>query len=389
MSSARPGRFDRFLVSSATGSAATFLFDRLLAPHGRRERWLGALARRSGLASRAALVDGRPEAVGLAEAAAALARLRPAGEWILAGPRPEDRRGRFTGFLFPSGRPHARGARPDRVVKLRREGGAGATLAAEAETLAGLARELPEPLRGTVPGVLDHGRIESAGQAWELLVLTTLPGRSAYVELQMAFLPARRAPRHLRAAGDWLAHFHRATARRASAWSPPSWEEIAPGDQAASPEWYRRLRLGLAEAPWPLAAGHGDFWARNVLLPEPGEGPAEASGRLSGVVDWEHFRPQAPPFDDLFHFALSYGESFPWGGRRRPPEEAFRRSFLADNAVSRELRRYFAAYARETGLDSAALGGLARLFLLTREDRDACLNRYRMLERAERSVFSG
>jgi hypothetical protein len=379
---------DRFLVSSPAGPAAAFLFDHLFAPHGRRERVLGALARRSGWLARAALAGGRAAEEGLTEAAAVLERLAAgsgAAEWLLAGPRPEDRRERFTAWLFPPD-PEESASRPDRVVKLRREGGAGAALAAEAEALAGLARELPEPLGRTVPVVLGHDRLEAAGAAWEVLVLSALPGRSAYVELQAAFRPAHLASRHLRSAGAWLARFHRATVRRGRPWSPPPWAALAPGGEPAPPPWHRRLEAELAAAPRPLAAGHGDFWARNVLV------PLSAEGGLPGVVDWEHFRSEAPPFEDLFHFAWSYGASFPWRGRRRSPEEAFRRTFLDDTGVAREVRRYLAAYARETGFDAGALGDLFRVFLLTQprsEDRVPWLTLYRMLEGAGRSVFSG
>ena len=393
------GRLGRFLVSAPDGPARRYAVDHLFPPHGRRERWLRPLL---GSLVRPDTGDGG----GLAEAAAVLDRLPgPApGEWILAGPRAEDRRGRFTAFLFPPASAGAAGARPDRVVKLRRGRGAssetGAALAAEAEALAALARELPEPLRRTLPAVLDHGGI---GEGWEFLVLSVLPGRSAYVELQAALFPARLAPGHLRAAGEWLARFHRATFRRATAWSPPEWGAVAPDGEPQPPEWYRRLRSELDESPWPLAAGHGDYWARNVLFGEPGDGSLPApslpgGGRLAGVVDWEHFRPEAPPFEDLFHFAWSYGAAFPWRGRRRSPEEAFRRTFLAETTVSREVRRYLAAYARDAGLDAGALGDLFRLFLLARaaahsgatsRERIDWLTLYRMLEGAERSVFSG
>ena len=363
-------RLGRFLVSAPGGPARRYVVDHLFPPHGRRERWLRPLP---GSLVRPAAGDG----CGLAEAAAVLDRLpgSPPGEWILAGPRAEDRRERFTAFLFPPAPAGGAGAAPDRVVKLRRGRGAssetGAGLAAEGEALGALARELPEPLRRTLPAVLGHGMIEYGGEGWEFLVLSVLPGRSAYVELQADLFPARRAPGHLRAAGDWLARFHRATLRRAAAWSPPEWAPIAPDGEPEPPQWYRRLRSELDEAPWPLAAGHGDFWARNVLFGEPGDGSLPAPSlpggdRLAGVVDWEHFRPEAPPFEDLFHFAWSYGAAFPWRGRRRSPEEAFRRTFLAETAVSREVRRYLAAYAREAGLDAGALGNLFRLFLLTR-----------------------
>jgi hypothetical protein len=270
------------------------------------------------------------------------------------------------------------------VVKLRREGGAGPDLAAEAAALVRLGGELPASLQGTLPAVLGRGRLAGAG--WEVLVLSALPGRSAYVELQAALLRGGLPARHLPPAAAWLARFHRATLLPGDPWRPPPWEDLAPALERRPPAWYRRLAAELDESPWPRAAGHGDFWARNVLV---GSGSRPAAG-LAGVVDWEHFRPAAPPFEDLFHFAWSYGRSFPWRGRRRGAEEAFARTFLGENPVSRQVRRYLAGYARESGLDSGALGDLFRVYLLTRdEDREPWIRLYRMLEAADASVFSG
>jgi hypothetical protein len=271
------------------------------------------------------------------------------------------------------------------VLKLRREGGPGAGLAAEAAALDRLRAALPEPLLATLPAVLGRGRLEGEdGAGWEVLVLKALPGRSAYVELQSALLRGGLPTRHLPPAAAWLARFHRATLLPGDPWRPPPWEALAPAGEGSPPAWYRRLAAELAENPWPRAAGHGDFWARNVLFHGGG-----AAG-IAGVVDWEHSRDAAPPFEDLFHFAWSYGRSFPWRGRRRGAEEAFARTFLQETAVTREVRWYLASYARESGLDAGVLGDLFRVHLLTRrEDRGTWLRLYRMLEEAGRSVFSG
>ncbi|MFP3942153.1 MAG: phosphotransferase family protein, partial [Thermoanaerobaculia bacterium] len=385
--------------------------------------------------------------------------LAEVGAWALALPHRDDRRARLTAFLFPTQGSSRRPA-ADRVVKLRREGVAGPGLAAEGETLARLARELPEELAGTVPALLGSGRTpgrlpspmpggtpKGAGQApagWELLVLSALPGRSAYVELQGSFVPSRRAPGHLEAAVRWLEGFQQATARSGARWPLPPWEELDPGpvEEAAAGgrrrDWHRRLEERLAAFPLAPVAVHGDFWARNLLagrrtgigagsgpVTDPDTGGRGTGGlrRLPGVVDWEHFRPDGPPFQDLFTFTTTYALSFPWGGRRRPAPEALERAFLRESSLSRALRDAFRRYARAMGVDGETLEGLFRVFLLERvrrgaggavpgapgargeapgpstkrsngapgsgPPRGAWLGLYRRLEGGERSVFSG
>lgn len=393
-----PVRLGRFLLSRGEGAPLRYLFRCLWPPHGRRERWLRPLAARSGRLAGVAVGPAEGDG-GSTAAARVLERLRAAppagleaaareGDWLLAGPGAEDRRGRWTAWLFPPRSAPGEEA-PDRVVKLRREGGPGAGLAAEAAALDRLRDVLPEPLRATLPAVLGRGRVageEAAG--WEVLVLAALPGRSAYVELQAAFARGGLPARHLPPAAAWLARFHRATLLPGEPWRPPPWEELAPPGEGSPPDWYRRLAAELDDGPWPRAAGHGDFWARNVLFHD-GRTGARGAG-LAGVVDWEDCRDAAPPFEDLFHFAWSYGRSFPWRGRRRGADEAFARTFLRETGVSRGVRRYLTVYARESGMDSGVLGDLFRAYLLTRgEDRETWLRLYRRLEGAGRSVFSG
>lgn len=372
---------ERFVLSGRGGAGPWFLFDRLLPPHHRGERWLRAVAARSPTVARRAL---RPAGPGARAAGEALElALGEAGVvgwsgWVLVRPQGDDRRGRLLAFLFP-----AAGGCPDRVVKLRPRRGPGRELAAEAAALERLGRELSAPLGATLPGVLARGAAPAAG--WEVLVLSSLPGRSGYVELQGSLAPRRLIAGHFRAAGAWLAAFHRATLRRDASWPAPAWDELAPAGEPR-PAWHRRLAAELAAAPWPQAEGHGDFWVRNLLLD-----PDAAGGGLPAVVDWEHHRQVAPPFEDLFHFAWTYALAYPWGGRRRERGEAFARAFLRDTVVSREVRRYLATYARDSGMDRGALGALFRVYLLQRArvEGDGWTRLYRMLEAAERSVFSG
>lgn len=164
----------------------------------------------------------------------------------------------------------------------------------------------------------------------------------------------------------------------------------ARGADAPDWRWYDELRAGLAERPLPLAASHGDFWARNLLL--------DGAGRVSGVVDWEEASQQpGPPFVDLFHFALSYGLNALWSSyRRSPPDRAFRRTFLEDNPVSRAVRAMLRSYCSETGLRHELLTPLFRFYLWTgfrrafgADEKGLWLRFDRMLAQADRSVFSG
>lgn len=209
------------------------------------------------------------------------------------------------------------------VVFLFGEGGPtavlklGSGLEREAKALRFLAERLPADLRDTVPRLLD----------WQdqALVMSPVRGVSAYVEMQGLLAPGRAVDRHFDAAADWLLRFHRAT-----------------------------------------GASHGDFWARNLLV-----GP-------TAVVDWEHFSDEAPIHADLFHFPLTYGLNYPWERwRRLPPDEAFRRTFLEDNRISRAVRRYLARFA-----EPPTLRRPFEAWLDNSDFRD-------LLGRAGRSVFSG
>jgi aminoglycoside phosphotransferase len=386
----------RFVVPLEPRGVAAWFFGDLFVPHDRRERLVRAIARRavaSGFAVAAAFPRRAPLAVlaGNARWAEAVA----AASWLLGGGgRPlldeagigglvdtllvadyaGSPRRRTLVFVFAE-----RSARPVAMVKVRSLAGAGAPLAGEQEAIERLRRVLPGDLAATVPAVLGW----RADDEWEALLLAALPGRSIWADLHAAWRPGRRAPRHLTAAAGWLARFHAAT-RREEAFRLPPWEEVA-GDEPHPPPWLDRLAERLARRPLPLAAGHGDYWARNVLL---------AGGGVSAVVDWEAARPAAPPFHDLFAFAWSYGMGFPWGGGAPAPREAFRRAFLDDNRVSRAIAASLGRYGAAGGLDAETLEDLFRLWLRTRpagrpEGGDTWRTCERMLGEAGRSVFSG
>ena len=220
---------------------------------------------------------------------------------------PDSARRRTVKFMLPS-----------TVIKIRELPAEGASLAVEAEACERVHALLPR----STPRVIRFDRTSDA----EVLVLSALPGGSAYVEMQRAFAPSRLAERHFEVAGRWL-------------------------------EEFRRLM------PY---ASHGDFWAQNLLITDGGE---------AGVVDWERFEVAASPDADLFHFPLTYGLNFRWR-RGATDEEKFASTFLKRNRVSRAVRTYLRKFGA-TSKDCLT-------FLESRHPRLA-----EVFSRASESVFSG
>ena len=113
-------------------------------------------------------------------------------------------------------------------------------------------------------------------------------------------------------------------------------------------------------------ASHGDFWAQNLLMNDGGE---------VGVVDWERFDAVGSPFEDIFHFPLTYGLNFRWR-RGATKEEKFRKTFLERNRVSTAVRDYLRRFR--------ATPQQFRTFLEARDPAFA-----EVFRRAGASVFSG
>ena len=263
---------------------------------------------------------------------------------IVAHDAPDGPRDRLVAFVFG-----AEERRPLAVLKRRALDGTGVSLRHEWEGLRRAAAASPPSLAATVPAPLAFEEHDGS----EVLLLGWLPGRSAYGELHAAAWPARHARRHFEQAAHWLVRFQAATRLAGRSIETPA------GDV-------------------PICAAHGDFWARNLLFD---------GGRLAGVVDWEHFRREAPAYEDLFHFALTYGSSFPWSHRRQSPEEAFRLTFLAENAVSRGVTRYLQIYCAGSGLPLSALPTLFDLYLSVEWQR--CPARERTLGPRFQAMLAG
>jgi aminoglycoside phosphotransferase (APT) family kinase protein len=300
---------------------------------------------------------------------------------------PADRR--LLALLFAAGTPA-----PAAVLKLRRD--EARPLAREAAALGRLAALLPYALRGSVPRALAY----SSTGGRELLLLAWLPGRSAYVEMHSLFGAGRLARTHFEAAADWLGRFHDATRTGEERGDRPAARAIGVAmEEARETGGARWAEIAERTGSPPLGptATHGDFWPGNLLVSTaPADGPACA------VVDWEHFEERGDPLDDLFRFPLAYGLAFPWGRRRLAPHEAFRRTFLERNRLSRAVRVYLERYCTRAGLEVERLKPHFELYLLERAsrrrpgagaadgaERDLWLRCHRLFANADRSVFSG
>jgi aminoglycoside phosphotransferase (APT) family kinase protein len=402
------GRADRFHVPLGDPALVRYFLDCLFAAHGRRERVVGSLARRLPASLAAALVlkrrwslaldclgapveaahgenrvpdpvgDARGSGVGhsgvehppwvgaLSRVLRRLARDWPAGDlpaelhklsWILLEDYADSRRHSVLVFLFGANRPG-----PSAVMKLRYTGPKTDGLLREKSALDTVGPRLERELQATVPRALAH---EETGTGEESLLLTSVPGRSAYAELRNSFRPESLPARHFRTAAVWLARFHLAS-RSPRAFEPAgerrSVREILSAAEGSDDlRWLDELDEICAGRPLSMSFSHGDFWARNLLVPPRADA-------LPSVVDWECFEEEAPPFVDLFHFPISYGWIYPWPGQKST-EEIFRLTFLEKTPVSRAVRRYLRTYCDETGLDRRALKPLLHLYLLTRFSR--------------------
>ena len=299
---------DRFLVPLDLPAARAYFNEALYVPQGIGGRLRRAIGR-PGL-RRASTTEGIAHALTMLEEApgAALPQTSP----IYLRDYADSDRGRTIAFFFQS-----TDRQPCLIAKTQHRLEHGPSLRAESEALEQMRAFLPPELRSTIPKVIGFHSTPRG----ELLLMTALSGRSAYIDMQGALAPWRYVEEHFDAAARWLAEFHLATRSSSSS------------------------RVGGVTVPH--SAGHGDYWPRNVLLADPG---------AVGVVDWEHFMTAASPLTDLLHYATTYGLNYPWKGYHRAPEAiALRRTYFEDNRVSRAVRRYLRLYVERTGIPQAAV----------------------------------
>jgi len=271
-------------------------------PTRRRERLLGALP----------MIVRRPAAIAVSDALVSLLfdtlraepllgrtfeRLR----FITQYDEDQDGRRRLLAFLFDDGR-----ETPFAVAKVQNDARNG-SLQIEAAALTSVHGLVTPELQETIPDLL---RVHADSRG-EVLIVSALPGRSAWLEMHASLVPSRYVRGHFESAGRWLAAFHEATRQ----------------DEETT-------------------AVHGDFWAHNILH------DAHHQGRNPiAVIDWEHFTPAGSRYIDLFRYPLTYGQGYP-GRFYRPldAETAFARTFLERNHLARAVRGYLHSYCARTGI---------------------------------------
>ena len=209
----------------------------------------------------------------------------------------QDGRRRLLAFLFDDD-----SETPFAVAKVQSDLRNG-SLQTEAAALTSLHGLVTPELQEAIPDLL-RAYTDSRG---EVLVVSALPGRSAWQEMHASLLPSRRIGAHFQCAGRWLAAFHEATRH----------DEETTGV-------------------------HGDFWAHNIL---------HDSHDNVAVIDWENFTPAGSRYIDLFHYPLTYGQAYPGRFYRQlDAGTAFARTFLEKNRLSRAVREYLESYSARTGI---------------------------------------
>ncbi|MES0880883.1 phosphotransferase [Roseibium sp. SCP14] len=100
---------------------------------------------------------------------------------------------------------------------------------------------------------------------------------------------------------DWADHWIDAPIGTIATATRSSWRSE---DRAATLECLREdLRRALIGRELPLGRGHGDLCPGNVLLTHTSNSSSKIE--ISGLVDWDNSRPNAPLALDLFHLAIT------------------------------------------------------------------------------------
>jgi hypothetical protein len=158
-------------------------------------------------------------------------------------------------------------------------------IASQAGHLKQLGRASSGHLVKRMPQIVDEGRTGLADWSLE----RRLPGRQPVYPLRSATL---------RGCLDFLVALH--FVGNGGTETGPAEEARSVAAACATQDGAAIRRLGLRLESrlqaLPRGFGHGDFWAGNLLI--------DASGSLTGVIDWEHAASAQLPLLDLLHLEL-------------------------------------------------------------------------------------
>lgn len=202
---------------------------------------------------------------------------------------------------------------------------------------------------------------------WTVSLESYFPGCTAYFEMRNSWNPLRDAPKHFHLALKWLICFQRAvglkkihlTSEAMFAHVIRPLEEIATqgSPSAAELRLIERTKILAKEflgATLLLVAGHGDFWAGNLIN----------HSNFVSMIDWENFEPEALPFEDLFFFSTTYGLNFPWKlGRWAAPQTAFQATYLQATEIADLVRSFLLDYCRAMSLEAQLIEIFFPVFL--------------------------
>jgi len=268
---------------------------------------------------------------------------------------------RTVSFVFDGSSPV-----PLAVAKLSSNRRQSSILKNEYQTLLRLSSHFEDAHSAFMPQPLDFFE-ESP---WTVLLESWLPGRTAHFETRNSWDPLQYVPKHFRDALEWLLVFQKIIGAKVIPLDPSAanyyvvqpLEAFARRAHPSSAETdlitsTTSLAQRLLGTPMLLAPGHGDFWSGNLLLDKDSV----------GVIDWEHFRQEDFPFEDLFFFSIAYGLSFPWKpGHRADSQTAFRATYLQATPIADQVRSFLLSYCNAMGLATELLELFFPVFLARR-----------------------
>ncbi|MFM5953755.1 MAG: phosphotransferase [Novosphingobium sp.] len=350
-------RHDRFSIPLAPAGPLRFYRDYLMVPHSRGELLRSKLAR---------AVPGERSWTGETEFPVVLLSdaLQREGltegpiEAITLGDYAHSARGKGIAFLFEGA-----ATRPRIIAKISRDPAHARQLDHELQVLGDLHGRLADDLRAAIPAPIARITAGSIGVCCQ----AALGGRAMYVETRTSLAPARLIDRHFALAGDWLARFQLASPNGAVPLGQSgaiaalkqlrgSALPLSAGARGYIADLLRQTEA-MAGLPLPLAACHGDFWARNLLV----------DGPQLGVIDWDGYRASSLVFEDLFHFVVSYGQGFAWNlGRWAEPVAAFRATFARSGPMEYAVKTALRTHSSRHSVPPEALGVLFPAFLAER-----------------------